>query len=240
MDISILEGIGLSKGEIKIYLALMEFGSTKIGRIIEKSGMASSAAYNSINKLIEKGLVSYIRKGKVKFYQAVSPEQVLEFINEKKRRFMKILPELKQKQEFAREKQEAEIFEGANGISTMLNLLIENAKKGDEYLTFAIKLTGDSEEIRRRYFLKHDIKRKELGVVVRGLAPRELKEIFKKRKILKMKYTNYPIPANISIFKDKIALFSWGEKPIGYLMKSKQISDMFREFFERMWTISKN
>ncbi|MBW3003756.1 helix-turn-helix domain-containing protein, partial [Candidatus Woesearchaeota archaeon] len=45
MDTTILEDLGLSSGEIKVYLALLELGSTKVGRVIEKTGMASSAVH---------------------------------------------------------------------------------------------------------------------------------------------------------------------------------------------------
>ena len=39
MDITILEDLGLTNAEIKIYLALLELGSTTAGPIIEKSGL---------------------------------------------------------------------------------------------------------------------------------------------------------------------------------------------------------
>ena len=122
MDASILEDLGLSKGEIKVYLTLLELGTTKVDQIIEKSGMASSAVHNSINTLIDKGLISYIKKGKIKFYQAVPPKQLIDFIEEKKKKVLEILPELEMKQKLAKEKQETEIFEGIKGITTMLNL----------------------------------------------------------------------------------------------------------------------
>ena len=75
MDISILEDLGLNKGEIKIYLTLLELGTTKVGQIIEKSRMASSAVHNSLNALIDKGLISYIKRSKIKYYQAVPAKQ---------------------------------------------------------------------------------------------------------------------------------------------------------------------
>ena len=88
MDISILEELGLSKGEAKLYLTLLQIGESKVGGIIGKSNMASSAVHNSVNSLINKGIVSYIKKGKIKFYQAVPPKQLIEFIEGKKKRFL--------------------------------------------------------------------------------------------------------------------------------------------------------
>jgi len=98
MDISILEDLGLSKGEIKVYLSLLEQGSTKVGSLIEKTRMASSAVHNSLNTLVDKGLVSYIKRGKIRFYKAVPPKQLISFVEDKKRKLQTILPELEKKQ----------------------------------------------------------------------------------------------------------------------------------------------
>ena len=234
MEILALEELGLSKGEIKTYLTLLELGETKVGNIIEKSGMVSSAVHNSINSLIEKGLISYIKKGKIKFYQAVPPKQLINFIEEKKKRVLEILPELESKQKKVKEKQEAEIFEGIKGIIAMLNLLIEDTKKEDEYLFFAVNVNQENKEI-QEFFSMYDIKRKSKGLIIKGLATKEIKNLFIKRKLLKMKYPNFPIPSNTSICNDKIAFFSWEEKPVGYLIKSKQISEIYKNYFHEIW-----
>ncbi|MBU1203748.1 MAG: hypothetical protein KKG60_01635 [Nanoarchaeota archaeon] len=234
MDTSILEGLGLSKGEIKIYLTLLELGNTKVGQIIEKSGMASSAVHNSINTLIEKGLVSYIKKGKIKYYQSVKPKQLIDFIEEKKKKLLQILPQLELKQKLTKEKQQAEIFEGTKGIISMLNLLIETSRKNDEYLFFAIDVKEYNEEI-QKFFRKYDLRRKEKGLITKGLASAELKSLFNDRKLIQIRYPTSPIPSNISICNNKVAFFSWGEKPIGYLIESKQISKIYTKFFNEVW-----
>ncbi len=236
MDLSILEDIGLSRGEIKVYLSLLEAGLTKVGIIIEKSNLASSAVHNSINSLIEKGFVSYIKKGKIKYYKAVPPKQLIDFIEDKKKRILQIIPELETKQKSEKEEQEAEIFEGIKGILRMLSLLIEDSKRGDEYLFFVINIEEKNEEI-QKFFKQYDIKRKDKGLIIKGLAPKEIKNLFVRRKLLKMKYTNSPIPSNISICNEKVALFSWGDKPVGYLIKSKQIAQMYTYFFNQVWRL---
>lgn len=237
MEISVLEGLGLSKGEIKVYLTLLRIGSTKVGKIIEKSNMVSSAVHNSLNSLLNKGLISFTKSGKIKYYQAVPPKQLVDFIEGKKEKILKILPELEAEQILSKEKQEAEIFVGIKGVTTMLNLLIENSRRGDEYLFFAVNIEEHNEEI-QKFFLNYDAKRKAKGLLVKGLASKELESLFEGRNILKMKYAKFPIPSNISIFKNKTALFSWGEKPIGCIIISEQISEMFRDFFNNMWKIS--
>src|SRR3989344_7009657 len=117
MDVSALEDLGLTKGEIKIYLAILELGSTKVGQVIEKSNMASSAVHNSIHSLVEKGLISYVKKGKIKLYKATPPKQLINFLEDKKKKILEILPELETKEEKSKNKQEAEIFEGFKGVT---------------------------------------------------------------------------------------------------------------------------
>src|SRR3989338_9326543 len=146
MDTSILEDLGLSKGEITTYLALLSLGTTKVGAIIEKSAMASSAVHNALHALINKGFVSFIKKGKINFYQPAPPKYIAKFIEQKKQRFLEILPELEAKEKIQNEKQEAEVFEGVKGVTTMLNLFIEDLKKGEEFLFFATNITTKNKE----------------------------------------------------------------------------------------------
>ena len=73
MDISALKEAGLTDGETRTYLALLEVGSSTIGPVLKKSGVNRSIIYRIIEKLIKKGLVSYITKEKTKYYQAAPP-----------------------------------------------------------------------------------------------------------------------------------------------------------------------
>ncbi len=238
MDTIVLEEIGLNKGEAKVYLALLELGESKVGSIINKSGLVSSVVHTDINKLVEKGLASYIKKGKIKFYKAVSPKQILNFVKEKEKKLLEIIPSLEEKQKKSENKEEAEIFEGIKGITSMLNLIIENSKKREEFFFFATDMEEKQKEI-QEFWEKYDLKRKEKGLIVKGIAPKKLRHLFAKRKILKMRYTDSPLLSSITIFQDKIATISFGEKPIGYLIKSKQISEMYKNYFMSLWKIAK-
>jgi len=54
----------------------------------------NSVFHFSINRLIEKGLVSYVKKGKVKIYSAADPKQFLIYLKEKEKRVKDLLPGL--------------------------------------------------------------------------------------------------------------------------------------------------
>ena len=233
MDTKILEDIGLTQGEIKVYLALLESGPTTAGKILEKANIQNSVFHFCVNRLIEKGLVSYIKKNKFRIYQAADPDNFLIYLKDKEKQVENLLPELKQKQTLAKEKQEVELFEGMKGVITLMNALIEDAKRGEEFLFFAPELEK-SEEI-QKFYERYDAKRKAKGLITKGIAPRKLKSLFDKRTYLQMRYTDSPVPANSGICNDKMAIISWGEKPTGVLIHSKHIVEKQKEFFNSLW-----
>ncbi len=58
MNNKLLEEIGLTKGEISVYLALLKIGETTTGKIIEEAQISSGKIYEILDKLIKKGMVS--------------------------------------------------------------------------------------------------------------------------------------------------------------------------------------
>lgn len=233
MEQESLEELGFTHAEAKVYLALLKLGSVKVGRIIEKSGLQSSTTHNTLHSLIERGFVRYIRKGKIRIYQGVEPKLILESYREKEKRFEECLPQLESLHKFREERQDGEIYEGFKGVASMLNELIEDTKPNDSYYFFAVDVSGLNEEI-QSFFARYDAKRKAKRLDVKGLARRELKPLFTKRSP-KMRYVDFPIPSNISICNDKMAFITWGEKPSGILITSKQIIQGEKDFFEELW-----
>ena len=68
MDIQLLRKVGLTDGESKVYLALLELGSSTTGPIVKEADIAKSIVYQILDRLIQKGLVSYIVKEKTKYF----------------------------------------------------------------------------------------------------------------------------------------------------------------------------
>ncbi len=235
MNTKILEDIGLTPGEIKVYLTLLELGPHSAGKIIEKANIQNSVFHFNINRLIEKGLVSYIKKGKAKIYQAADPENFKTYLRDKEKQIEKILPELKAKQKLAKEKQEVELFTGKKGILTLLNQLIENTKPKDEFLFFPPDFNQNKNKEIQEFYLKYDIKRQDKKLITKGISNIKLKKLFKGRKYLKMKYSNLPVPIHSAICNNKMAIINWGDQPTGVLIYSKNIVKKQKEFFHALW-----
>jgi sugar-specific transcriptional regulator TrmB len=99
INTEILEDLGFSHAEIKVYLSLLELGSTKAGSVVKTSGLQNFVVHLTLNKLAKKGLVSFVRHRKVKHYSATNPRNFLRFIDEKVHRFEEILQILLEKQQ---------------------------------------------------------------------------------------------------------------------------------------------
>ena len=236
--------IELTEGEAKVYLALSELGSSTVGPIVKKSKVAYSNIYDILNRLIEKGIVSFIIKNKTKYFQAASPSNLIQYLDKKqeeitqeKEALKKILPELEKLQE-AKSKQEAEVFIGKKGLRTAYEKLVQNISKDDEILFFYIHDEKYAEESNLFYNGIVDLNKKTKN---RGICNKYYKTSWftKKPNYLTMKFTEMPIPGNIDITNDKVLFTCWGESIFSVLIHSKSLAENFRNYFNEMWYLAK-
>jgi len=140
-----LQELGLGRRESLCYISLLELGSSKVGHILRKTGIPSSKIYEILDKLIKRGLVTYVIKNNIKHYQANDPKTLLHYIEEKKKKIEQVLPELLLKQRYST-KQHVELFEGQKAIFTLFTNLIFDAKPKELYLVFSINEENKTEQ----------------------------------------------------------------------------------------------
>ncbi|NOX71811.1 MAG: hypothetical protein GXO64_03890 [Candidatus Micrarchaeota archaeon] len=238
MDTEILEDLGFTNAEIKVYIALLELGSSTAGNIIERSGLQSSVVHMTLKKLLDKGLISYVKEGKWHHYQASDPSHILEYIDEKKRRFNEMLPQLLAKQRTAKEKREVTVFRGIRGIKELLYELLDAG--GNEHHTFGS--TSASLMLGKAWWIDYHEKRAKKGIKAKLLfndSLRPWKAEFK-YKNCEVRYTQTgfePLTETI-IRNDSIGLIIWTEKPIGILIHNRIAAESYDKFFSIMWKMS--
>ncbi|MBW3015460.1 hypothetical protein KY330_03495 [Candidatus Woesearchaeota archaeon] len=238
--------IGLTEGEAKVYLALLELGSSTVGPIVKKSGVAYSNIYEILQRLIEKGITSYIIKNKTKYFQSASPSNLYKYLERKEKELIvqkndlkKALPLLREIQETT-PKQEAEIFIGKKGLRTAYEKITSNPGKNSEHLFFYIHGPEYGKEADLFYFsIEDDIIKKIPNI--RGICDQNGRNsnFNKQAGYIDYKYVDFPIPGNIDIAKDMILLVTWGKPVIGILIKSQSIADNLKRYFESVWKVGK-
>lgn len=245
IDTTILRDAGLTDGEIKVYLALLELGSTTTGPIVERSGVAKSIIYPLLDKLAKKGLVSNITKERTKYFQAANPEKLLQFMDnrskeltEHKAKVAQLLPQLMLLQTTT-PSSEAKFYLGYRGIEAAHDRLYEKLKKGEEYVYFGIPATQP--EAQHTYW-KHDHNRRiSAGIACRLLFNADTpKETMKNRNGYKgcdARYMPQGIitPSFILVYKDTTVIFVQSPQAIAVEIINQAIADSFMAYFEMFW-----
>jgi len=235
MDTQILEDLGFTNAEIKIYLSLLELGNASAGPIIEKTGLQSSVVHMTLNKLINKGFVSFVKEGQRKYYQATNPKHISYYIEDKKREFEKILPELLQKRDFAKEKTEIVSYRGKKGIRELFYELLEAG--GKEHNTFGSP--KDSLMMGDAFWANFHKRRTEKKIKAKLLFNESLRDwcsgySHPLAEVRFIKENVEPLTETI-IRNDKVAMVIWTENPVGVIIHNKKAAQSYEEFFKILW-----
>ena len=133
MDITQLEKIGLKEKEAKVYIALLKKGSSLANSLSKDTEILRSSIYDYLDVLVDKGFVSYsIQSGK-KYFTAVDPKKILDNFEEQRKKeeiaLKEIVPELTKLQNITKKKANVEIFEGKEGMKTVLSRILKDNPK---------------------------------------------------------------------------------------------------------------
>jgi len=234
-----LKEIGLTENESKIYVSLLELGPSNAGLISRKSGLHRRVVYDTIEMLIQKGLVGYIVKNNVKLFQASNPKRILEIIEERKNKIEEVMPKMLDFYTKTKEKEETNFYKGKNGLKTVMEDQLESSKKNKEIL-----IIGGSPiayEILQFYFKWFDKRRVENKIKTRVIFNKTDKKLNIPYSEIKFLPDKYSSPLAVNIYGDKVALILWSkENPLAIVIKNKEISDGYRKYFELMWRVAKS
>lgn len=242
MDTTIFEELGLTEAQIKVYLKLLELKSCRAGPIIEKTGLQTSVVHRALNNLIEKSLINFVNDGKRKTYQATRPESFLEFIDEKKRKFEEILPELKKIESFKAPEETATVYKGVRGIKEAYDLMIHS--KGNEYLTFGggppcVKVMGLA------WWLNMHQRRIELKLPSRQVFDNLVKKMggeeISAKKLTNIRYVaeEFAQFQEIVIVGECVSINVFTDNPYSIIIKDKSVAEGYKKYFEFLWQQAK-
>jgi len=227
-----LNQAGLTHNESKVYLALLDLGPSLAGEISRKTGLHRRTVYDVTEMLIKKGLIGYILKNNRKLFQASNPDRLLEIIKEKEDILSPIVQELQQKFTKTKEKEETNFYKGKEGLKNIF------AEQLDHKEILILGASPKAYDILQFYFGFYDKERKAKKIKTRIIASnKEIKRIaLSTIKYLPEKYSN---PVSINIYGDKTAIILWASEPLAIVIKNKEITEGYKNYFELMWKIAK-
>lgn len=249
MDESLLEKLGLTKGEIKVFLALNKLGEATVGPIGRESKVSKSKIYDILDKLIEKGLVSMIQKEGTKLFFANDPHMILEYVERQEKELKQtkeqvqvILPQLLA-QRGDTKKPLAEIYLGWQAMKAVRDELMSTYKPAQTFLTMGCPKAAN--DLLEGYFLEFHKKRLKNKVGMRIIYNSDARiygELRKKMKLTQVRYLpeKFPSPHWIDIFPEAVMFVLVTANPLTIIVRDKTLADSFRSYFEIMWKNSDN
>jgi len=247
MELDKLKKIGLTRGEVSVYDALLELGESTKTPISEKSNISPSKVYDVLHRLIEKGIASVIKRGNVQYFRAANPHRLKEYINEKESEIKKekeiieeLMPSLLLRFQKTEEETDAEIFKGWKGIETVYNQVIEIMKSKETIHIFGAS-KGEDDELTRTFFNRFNKKRHEKGIKLKIIFNEEARDNIPtlNPKYDEAKYMDQTTPSEIAIYNDKIIVLVLSKKPLSVVIKNQKVADSFKVYFDAVWKIAK-
>jgi sugar-specific transcriptional regulator TrmB len=223
---TILTEVGISQKEAKIYLILLKNGESSASEIGELSKLNRVTCYTLLKNLQLKGIVNNTIQSGMQYFEAVSPNILINIIENKKENIKLIIPLLKQKEKKIESKTEVSIFEGKKGILSALDIIIEDAKNKKEVLGYGNFVVANSLiEHESLHWRKTRIKNKiKIKAVINKVVPIEeynylkgyekLTEVKENKKLEKIK--SYTL-----ISENYVGIIFSSEELKGILIKDK-------------------
>lgn len=230
----VLEKIGFSPNEIKVYLTLNKHGSTKAGKIAKLAQIDRSSAYNALKLLIEKGMVSYVMIGEVKWFQATGPRRILDYLKEQESDVQEILPSLQELHKSKKIEGQVRLFKGYKGIQSVFMDIIRTGK--DNYVFGS---EGQFSERMPNFAYKFDLLKKQAKINTKLLIRKGRTELDSKTSEYKYVPGVSESPAVTDIYGDKIAIIIWTDEPEAVIIENPEAAKAYKSYFDFMWKHSK-
>lgn len=234
--IPILTNIGLTDKEAKVYLALLESGTSVVSQIGKTAKINRVTTYDILEKLKEKGLVSSFTKAKMKYFTATDPEVVASSFEQRAKSLTSSLSDLKRLQGTTSHPR-IQYFEGLDGIKAIY----------EDTLTAKTEISNfsNSAEI-RKYWPTYDkdyvAKRAKKQIHLKGLITADeagqkvqAEDKLYNREMRLLPKNRYNFTNEINIYDNKVAIISFADELIGMIIESPEIAGTQRAIFQMCW-----
>jgi len=233
-----LRELGLTDNEIKIYLLLLKQSMMNPSEISQKLGLHRGYVYDALERMQEKEVVNSILKDNKKYFQATSPENLVELLKLRLENLQKIVPNLMKIMELKKEETKVGLHRGKRVYRTLLKDMISFLKENEEAYLIGIDeniLLTEVEPIYLKQYL-NIIKSKNIRekIIIKKGA-KKLRNPNLQYKELDEKYIGKT--AQI-IYNNKVAIFILGMPYYLIIIESKEVAETYKKQFNLLWNIA--
>lgn len=239
MHEDVLEDLGFSKNEAKAYLALLELGSASAGQVAEKSKVHRTNVYDALERMLERGVVSYTMISDVKYFQATPPQNLFRLLKEKEDKLTTVLPELLLKLQMSESKSEAHIFQG---VKAYFDIYYNFLNFKESILIYGIPKEAP---IMVKTSIMH-FHKKRMSMKIPMLHIYNHDAIDRIDFLKKMPYTQakalpqkFDSKVSTAICGDEVVIVAWISPPMIIQIKNQLLADAYKKYFYLLWENAK-
>lgn len=236
----VFESIGFQKNEILIYLDLIRTGGSSAHEVSKRTKIHRSNVYDTLNKMIKKGIVIQSVEKKVKKFHPISPKNLLNYVKQKEYDLQKIIPEIEKIQgKPPPKKRRIAMSEGIRSFRIILNNLLE---KNQEILVYGIpKGVSDIVGGFINEFHKKRVKKKIKMFHIYNKDAKKRIKYLNSMEYTEAKYLPSIFNTNIMtmICGDVVLLTFWDDPIFTIVIENKAIADTYKNYFNIFWNEAK-
>ncbi len=251
---SILQKIGLTDKDSEVYLACLELGTQPASVIAKKAGLKRPTTYLILEGLQKKGLVSEYTGSNVKYFTAVSPEYLLNYV-EKKRRDLnshqreleQFLPQFQSLSNPYSLSPKVKFYEGMDGIERVMNDTLTSSGRLLCYSTMDAWFSRPDTKEYILWYGKRRVKEKKIplyGICTDTPASRkyldeEYIDVANENQLTHIRWlpkTIQDFSNEINIYDNKVSIACLGKNELlGVLIESESIAQTQKSIFDATW-----
>jgi len=223
--------LGLTESESTIYHSVLKLGVCTVRDISKNSGFHRTNIYDVLEQLKEKGLITFFKEGKSTKYRVTDPNNLYEFLREKKELLDKIFPDIEKLHKGSAEEIQVEVYKGEEGMKSAFRDMI---REGKAMYAFGVK--GQLREklpVFAKQWLR-DAKNKKIALY--GIYTEKNPPSY----YTKIKHVSKELsgPVATFIYGDKININIWEPDLVAITIKSKLVAQMYKKHFDLLWKIA--
>lgn len=227
--------LGFSQNEVKVYLALLEKGLSTTTEIAKKTKLFRTNIYDALDRLMKKGLVSYIVKESKKYFDVSDPKNLLILLKEKELNLQKVMPEFELAKQLSKAKSEAYVFEGVKAFQTILDGFL---KYNEPVLVYGIP--RNAPELMKTFMPHFHKKRLEKKIAMKHIYNHNAQERIKflnKIPLTEAKYlpSQYDSKVSTNVCGDEVVLALWTDPVFVIQIVNRQIANSYKNYFHLLW-----
>lgn len=241
---TLLMNVGLTEKEATIYEVLLSCGMATASEIMEASGLKRGITYAVLYSLEKKKLITSFEKESKTCFQVEPPNRLMDLVEERKQQVeimensMKhVIKDLTSQYKLAVGKPTVQYFEGKEGLQKVFENIF--SQKGAQVygcanlriVEQAVPTYIEKDIVPTR--LKNDVTSYAIfndETIARTLASKNQEQ---KRETIFVDEQQYPMPAEIDVYEDKIAMLSFDKGEfIGLIIENKSLAETLRSVFK--------